>query len=335
MDEMKSVLDQLNYELFLAEQSLKMSLNSYDNKAMVVSEAADIIALNEGVADTIKKYLAQVTNAIQKAWNNFKTKIDGERIHLLLDKNGKYLSTDFKMKMPEEFEYPELNVWEDINNNCTVGDHLLDAGNYAQFKDYLETSDKFLAQYYPNWYEEGKKISEVFNEKCFSKADANHVVDNKLATQYSEFLLSYKDSINGIQEDIDAINKVNQNMESMIKQLVGESTVYIGKVLLEAPEDNNQQQQNNPQDDKNKFRNADPNAPKKDSSTDRKNIVNYYKAMTTILSAKMRTCNKVKNNSIRILTNYIKLQGGQVGVIPNKSEKKFTATANERTPQVK
>ena len=330
----KYIIDQLNYELFLAEQSLKMSLKSYDNKARLVTEAVDIMVLNEGVADTIKKYLAQVTNAIQKAWNNFKTKIDGERIHLLLDKNGKYLSTDFKMKLPEEFEYPELNVWEDINNNCTVGDHLLNAGNYAQFKDYLETSDKFLAQYYPNWYEEGKKIAEVFNEKCFSKADANHVVDNKLATDYSKFLLSYKDSINGIQEDIDAINKVNQNIETLVKQVVGESTVYIGNILLEV--ENDQQQQNtNTQDEKNKFRDADHNAPKKDSSTDRKNIVNYYKAMTSILSAKMRTCNKVKNNSIRILTNYIKLQGGQVGVLPNKNEKKFTATANENIPQVK
>lgn len=342
---MQSIIDQLNYEMFLAEQSMKMELKRIDTKAKTVTEATDIIILNEAVSDVIRKYIIKIAGAIQKAWNNFKAKIDNERIHALLDKNGKYLSTDMKMKLPVEFEIPNVDNFNELNAKIGLADHELNAGNYMQMKEYLGSTEAFYQQYYKDIYEQDKSIMDVFEEKCFTKAKETDIVDNTLAMKYSTFLLDYNKNIKLIQDDIDAINKANQNIDNLLKQVVGESSVYIGNyfILTEVgPNDNNPGQTPtppNPQDEKDQFRNADPNAPKKESGQDRKNIVTYYKAMTQILSAKMRTCNKIKNNSIKILSNYIKLQGGQVGIIKNNPEKQYRATANEVTnktiPQVK
>jgi hypothetical protein len=247
----------------------------------------------------------------------------------------------FNMKLPEGFEYPELNNWDTLNGDIKLSTNILDSNNYQQYKDDLETPDKFLQKYYPSMIENGKKPIDIFNEKCFSKADTTHSVNNELAQRYLKFLNEYKESTNHIQEDIDAINEANKSIENMIKQITGESTRYIGNILMEAPE--GQPQQNNApssptsvnqpteKENINKFRNADPNAPKKETGQDRKNIVNYYKAMTSILTAKMKTCNKIKRNSAKILTNYIKLQGGDVNEFHKKTIKQgLEARANKK-----
>lgn len=316
MDELKYIIDQMNYEIFLAEDAMNISMRQLAHKAKYVTEAADMVILNESVIEVIKKYIKKVADAIQKAWNTFKTKIDYKVIHFIIDNNKKYLESDFKMKLPTDFEYPELNEWNKINEEVTVGDNILNAGSYGQMSEYLESVDKFFAQYYNNYVEQENgqplKFTEVFTRRCFSKADDNHVMDKAVIGQYKDFLLGYKDQVELIQSDIDAINEVSQNIDSLLRQIgVTESTTFIGDILLEAD------------DDQNKFRNADPNAEdkKQNNSKDRQNIVTYYKAMTQILTAKMRTCNKVKSNALRVVTNFVRLQGGLVKLPDNLKKK--------------
>lgn len=313
--EYKGIVDQMNYEIFLAEEAMRISLRNLDRKAKLVTEAADIEMLNEAVVDVIKTYIKKVAQSIQKAWNNFKAKIDYKLIHFVIDNNKKYLESDFKMKLPDEFMYPEINEWTNINENCTIGDNMLNAGNYAQMSEYLESPEAFLKQYYQAFVEvengEQLKLSEVFEKRCFSKADQNQVVDKVLISQYVEFLNDYNTQVQGIQADIDSINNINANIDQFLRQVVNASTVYIGDIIMEAEENTN------------KFRSADPNDQNNggNNSKDRKNITTYYKAMTQILTAKMRTCNKVKSNALRIVTNFVRLQGGIVK-IPKPGEKK-------------
>lgn len=351
MDEQREIYDQLLYEQFLAEQVLKSGMGRLEKQ--VLSESTNVEVLNEAFADMIQKYLRTVTDSMQKAWNNFKNKIDYVAIEKAIKGEEKYLESDFKMKLPTDYLYPELNEWNSINENCTIGDNLLSTANYAQMSEYLESPEKFLDQYYKEYVEQdnGKqmKFADVFEKRCFSKASEQQVVDKNLIAQYVDFLNSYKEQIEKIQSDIDAINQVNSNMDELIKQIGGANNVTAptnnrpepqqqataasaiikgSSYVLEADD------QPKPENT-NKFRNVDPNAPDptKNSSKDRQNIVNYYKAMTSILTAKMRTCNKVKNNSLRIVMNFVRLQGGYK--IAKKVEVQQTRTTNTTAPQVK
>lgn len=350
MDEFRGIYDQYIYEEFLAEQILKRELRNLDNKAKVITEATELEVLNEAFIDTIQKYLRSVTASMQKAWNNFKSKIDYVAIKKAIEGEEKYLTSDFKMKLPDDFMYPELNEWNNINENCTLGSNLLNTSNYAQISQYLESPESFLKQYYAEFVEQenGKqmRLVDVFEKRCFSKASNQQVVGKELIEQYVDFLNSYKNQIEMIQADIDAINQVNSNMDELIKQIGGANNVS-------APTNNRPQATNastimrgsnyifeaddQPKpENTNRFRNADPNAPDptKNNSKDRQNIVNYYKAMTSILTAKMRTCNKVKSNSLRIVMNFVRLQGGYK--IAKKAEVQQTrTTTNTNAPQVK
>ena len=355
MDEFRGIYDQYIYEEFLAEQTLKRELSNLNKKTGVITESAELEILNEAFSEAIQKYLRSVTGSMQKAWNNFKGKIDYVAIKKAIDGEEKYLTSDFKMKLPDNFQYPELNEWNNINENCTLGDNLLNASNYAQMSQYLESPEAFLKQYYAEFVEQenGKqmKLADVFAKRCFSDASDQQVVGKELIAQYVDFLNNYKNQIELIQSDIDAINQVNDSMEDLIKQIGGANN-------LSAPTNNKPEPQQQQQataasaiirgssyileaDDQpkpentNKFRNADPNAPDptKNNSKDRQNIVNYYKAMTSILTAKMRTCNKVKSNSLRIVMNFVRLQGGYK--VAKKVEVQQTKTTNTNAPQVK
>ena len=57
--------------------------------------------------------------------------------------------------------------------------------------------------------------------------------------------------------------------------------------------------------------------------------------MTQILTAKMRTCIKVKSNALRIVTNFVRLQGG-ITKLPQKNANTTTVQrTTNTTPQVK
>jgi hypothetical protein len=163
-------------------------------------------------------------------------------------------------------------------------------------------------------------------------------------------LNNYKDQIEMIQTDIDAINQVNSNMDDLIKQIGGGNNAT-GPTTTNKPQPEPQQQQATQAsaimrglgyileaegENTKAFRNADPNAPDptKNNNKDRQNIVNYYKAMTSILTAKMRTCNKVKSNSLRIVMNFVRLQGGYK-IEKKVEEVKNTVNRTTNAPQVK
>lgn len=322
IDEMDGIEAQMKYEMYLAEETMRMELRRLDNQRTMVTEAADIQILNEAVLEVIKKYLKNVTASMQKAWDNFKNKIDDTVTQFVIgERNKKYLESDFKMKLPDDYQYPEINVWTDINQNCNIGDNLLTTSNYKQMSEYLDSPDNFLKQYYPNFVEQENgtqmRMIDVFEKRCFSRASEQMVVERNLISEYTNFLRDYRSQVEGIQADIDAINQVNNNIDQMLQQL-GITEAFV----LEA-------------DENNKFRSADPNDQNKgNNSKDRQIIVNYYKAMTQILTAKMRTCNKVKANALRIVINFVRLQGG-VTNIKNKVTAAVQRTTNERTPQVK
>jgi hypothetical protein len=240
------------------------------------------------------------------------------------------------MKLPDDFMYPIIDEWNKINEGCRVGSNILGNSNYAQMSEYLESPDKFYKQYYNEYVEEENgnmlSFSESFEKKCFKKAIRNQTMQLNDINSYKKFLNAYKDQVNMIQEDIESINNVSQNVNGLLNSL-SESGVFIGTIILEQENDQPQQTQStitvsanaNPKENTKVFRSADPNndksAQKEKRGKDRKNITTYYKAMTQLLSAKMRTCNKVKSNALKIVTNFVRLQGGIVK-IPKPEEKK-------------
>ena len=325
--EYKAIIDQMNYEIFLAEESMKLTLRGLERKSKIVTEASDMNILNEAAGDAIMDFIRKVTQSIQKAWNNFKAKIDDTIIQNILERNKELLAKDAPMKLPDDFMYPDVKEWIEINNNCKVGSNILNSSSYAQMSEYLESPDKFYKQYYNEYVEEenGKVLSfsEVFEKRCFKKAVPNQIIKQTDIKPYVDFLKGYNnEQVKLIQEDIESINNVSQNVNSLLNSL-SESGVFIGSIILEGENDQPQQTQStittsatsDPKENTKTFRSADPNnnkaAQKEKRGKDRKNITTYYKAMTQLLSAKMRTCNKVKSSALKIVTNYVRLQGGK------------------------
>lgn len=324
--EYKAIIDQMNYEIFLAEESMKLTLRGLERKSKIITETSDMNILNEAAGDAIMDFIRKVTQSIQNAWNKFKAKMDYKVIQMILDHNKELLAKDAPMKLPDDFMYPDVKEWIEINNKCKVGSNILDSSSYAQMSEHLESPDKFYKQYYNEYVEEenGKVLSfsEVFEKRCFKKAVPNQIMKKMDIDPYVDFLNKYNEQVNLIQTDIESINKVSQNVNGLLNSL-SESGVFIGSIILEGENDQPQQTQStittsatsDPKENTKTFRSADPNnnkaAQKEKRGKDRKIITTYYKAMTQLLSAKMRTCNKVKSSALKIVTNYVKLQGGK------------------------
>ena len=310
----------LLYEISKAEDNYYRSLARIYHEAELYGpllEASDYVVLNEGVKETIMKYLQSVTAAISKAWNAFKERRVKEELVELINKNRDKLNSDFKMFMPKEFEVPNIDTWDRLFNQIEIKDYGMNYQSWVQNKT-LEDADTFIKNQYPELVDGDKSIDQVLHEKIFKVTQRDEVMHKGLVTKYSDFLLRYGDQYNKISKDIDSLNASNKNIEEMLAKITNEATCFLGdKIFTMLYEADNNQPQPSPQEQKEKeeakFRSADPNDQNSDESKnklaqDRKYIVTYYKASTKVFSAKLKTCNAIRSASEKIVNNFIKLQ---------------------------
>ena len=315
----------LLYEISKAEDNYYRSLARIYHEASLYGpllEASDYVVLNEGVKETIMKYLQSVTTAITKAWTAFKERRVKEELVELINKNRDKLNSDFKMFMPKEFEVPNIDTWDRLFNQIEIKDYGMNYQSWVQNKT-LEDVDTFIKNQYPELVDGDKPMDQVLHEKIFKVTQNNEVMHKGLVTKYSDFLLRYGDQYNKISKDIDSLNASNKNIEEMLAKITNEATCFLGDqiftMLFEADpnQNNNNQPQLSPQEQKEKeeakFRSADPNDQNSEENKnklaqDRKYIVTYYKASTKVFSTKLKTCNAIRSASEKIVNNFIKLQ---------------------------
>jgi len=326
-----------------AEQSLNLELTILDARAKVTTEATEMAAINEAFKDAMVEYINKVVDGVQKAWNKFKERgTITDKLKQRLTAAQAQFNSDFRMRLPVDppFEYPNLEQWDDINGKLTLQD--MNQGTYNGMKQYLETKDDFIKHYYQQFLVGNNDIKESINQKVFPPNGSATVVTKAEATQFRDFLFTYPAQWRIIEEDLKKVNNSAKNVETMLSTIMATpaaatESMYIGDRLSYLTEDDNPA---------GKFANADTGettAPKGsggEGGADRKYISNYFKASTAVISAKLATCNKVRNQALKICLNYIKLQGGATakaaatGETQTKSAQTQGGTRGDRVGQV-
>ena len=314
-------------ELYSAESEMVQRLALIDNMALTEAESPQV--LNEALKEVITQYIQKITLSITKAWAAFKGKQVDNKLMELINKNTDKLNSGYQMLGPEGFVPPQIQVWNNLSEKVTIPEFT--QANYNGWKDgkYLESSEAFNKQFFPDFVDGDLAPKDVLNKKVFPEegkgGNTRYPINGDKIGEMVEFLKGYSKNVDTLGKSIDKFNASNKNIQTLLNSLQ-ESTTYMGYSLLsEAPEDNNQQNNTNTQQsttvDKNagnKSVPADPNDPKngdkKNNNTeDRKNIVTYYKACTAIFSAELRTCIKIETRAAKLVKDYINLQGGNEG----------------------
>ena len=342
-------LDNLDYELYLAERNLNASLVRCHLESLNASPS-EYAALNESFKESIIGYINKVTASVQKVWDNFKGKYDKARVEKLFVDYAPVFASGAKttpILLPVDFDVPVIDAWDSINNAVKLEE--LTAANYNSLKDELENPNDYIKSKYKEFYDEKLSIYEKFEERAFHKSRDGEALDRDGIEPMREFMLNYGDQLDLIQQDLDKVNNSNKNVENMLNTILASANEAsnIGDILLDfITEDQTTSSTTtttvststgtgNDNGNSNKFRSTDPNIGSKgggEKSKDRKYIVNYYKASTKVISAKLRLCNKINGKSFTICQNFAKLQNIEPVNAKKKTEPNQNASA-ERKPE--
>ena len=303
------------------------------NRLSIMNESSydELIVVTEGAKEKLVEYIQKVNNSASRAWGNFKADRDRSQIEKTINKdNLKYFATNFRMLCPRNFRIPNMEAWRNIRDTFTV--IQINSSSYNNIRQYLETTESFKKQYYPDFFRENELTIQTLNRRVFYQSSGTEVIARNNINQYVNFLLHYNDQMQSIADDIDSINISNQNIQKMIasyptnemynlifelrevlhEDLNSSSQQTISKYSYRSNTNYNRLQRKS--DPTKKFRSADrpnqnPSKLNQDSvKAQSKYIRNYYRVSMNLISCKMKVCARIKNQSLRLCKNYIKLQ---------------------------
>lgn len=309
----------------LYELNLK-SLAEFNNDLVLLcnqykgtSDPSTIRSLNEASVEAIFDYMQKVSNNCQKAWDNFKKAKDTEKIIDVINKqNQPYFGSGFRMQCPPGFYAPLINEWNRIKNSAKV--IILTEASYNANKPYMENELSFKHRFYRNNFDEDyEDFYDNWKRKVFVKTTGKEVIGQQEVTEFVNFLTNYNAEIDEIGNDIDCINTTNKNIKTMLQavpteeafdmvlglnQIINEYGIQLGSKFKDANEVYNKKIKTQTIS----FNREQKKMQKKEAKNDKKYLVNYYSISMEVISTKMKLCNTIKNQSIKILKKYISLQ---------------------------
>lgn len=367
----------MNYELFCAEQIALNAIEADNTLSKVLTESNDIVVVNEDLKATLTDYINKVIAAVQKAWDNLKQSIDQKAIDSVINANNmKYLqNANHTMYEKEGFEIPDYAACNTFLSK-EVPAHDANSGD---MDGALASVDAFMDKYFKE-YTDGttgdnkKDFKTVVNEKLFKVAKVQDIkIDSNKIKDAMNFLKSYKDNMDTISKDIEAINKSSKADETVISAMgnVGTKTAAANASAIslqdtmdiyfnEADTPNaastattpaatttggNAAPEKKEADPGNKATSADTNNnnngdDKKDTSKDnqdKKNMITYYTSASKVLSTKMAMLNKIMMRSVIMCKDFITTQDQKVqgATATNAAPEANNNGGNTNTNQVK
>lgn len=367
-NQMDFIESSLYYSLYLAENDFMRQLAVIDNKAKYVTEASNYKILNEALLDTIRQFFTRLVKAIGDAFNKFKETMASEKamsdVLNLINKNKNLLSGDFRLQLPDNFEYPNIDNWNKLFDsiNTDIQNKEFTKQNYDSWKsaNALESPDAFIKH-------EFNSLSSINNDNLLdgmhnlifgnTKNEKGAIVASDKAQVYADFLTNYKSQVDNISKQIDSINKSIKNIDSYLQTIKGTNESYLGlnralSILNEedysATSSTPQQNQSQPapsvdtstnNNANDTFRDADnPNGDqnKNNDAQDRKFITHYAQAITKVLQTEMQLSNQIRVNCIKIVSNYInmylKKNGNTQNNTNNEQQNQQQNTGNDNGP---
>lgn len=296
---------EFHYEVYLAEQDMFNSLFNQGN--IFVNESANIVAVNEAVKETIIGYLKKISESIQKAWNRF-LEIVGSKADKVYFKSIEKRINEAKDPKFTIVNYRDYDITKLLNIK-------LPEFNYEEMKQYLDTKDNFISQYFSDINsQEGKNLSEKIDNMVVRYTRDERCTVELLQRMYKFCTTDYDNYIEPIKNNIKSLNVSNRVISDLANKVIDsqqsatEAVAIYESFIHEAEEKKNV-----------KFED-DPDRKKDDHKAIMKHISTFYSACTDVLSAQMRVFKNIYNQNKRTINHYIK---------PTKKEKSGETKAPE------
>lgn len=294
---------ELEYNNFLAEQELFDNLLSLS--CSIYHESVGLFLIQEDYKDTVNNYIEKIVAGIQKAWNNFKEKVINVTVKPILDSvNANIDSYDGAL---------EVQYWHKYNLN------KFDSLRMVDFNFELLSSSENKTDYYNKAYsgimtDKNLSLKENIINLIIDTEDTHTVTVDEMKEMYDFCTRGFKERVQKIETEIDALNKNINTMKTAINvssvggevQTVSNQTEIQNNsadilsdlyesynVVLNEAEDNNS-----------KSTKISNNNQEKDNTNNQKNNVKkmtwYLSGNTDIFSAKLKILRQKYLDSIRI-----------------------------------
>ena len=347
---------EFSYDIFLAEQSLFEDIVDLDIK--ITNENTGIISIEEGIKDTLLKYLTKIKNAVQKVWERFKNAltdaIDGKYLNMIKDR-VKNFDPNCEISNFPEIDYNTLN-------SIKIKDF-----DYNTMRDHLDSVDHYIDTEYSGTLPKtgDQTIEERLEAKCV-KMITIECHNKELLDIYKYVSTDFKDDIKILEGDIKNINDSQQNIVDLAnsgidnvevnnKPVKTQESAIIEANISHDPSsvqgnpagsmmkggsnnaNNNTQQQatttkvgttNNQNDPDNTNPNykqlnpAETEEEKQKRDQVLKQVQVYMSASCSLLSAKLKICRNKYKKYMKVLKHFIPM--GNAIVNKNKPEQKVT-----------
>lgn len=298
--------EELQYEIFLADQALDESLSIYGKRLLLESD--DIDVLQEGIIDSLTGYLNKIIEAIQKVWNKF--------IEWLEQRDQKFLKSIAKEIATAKNPNFQVNHYTRFDMNTFQTTNVVPF-NYDEMKEFLTGGSKrFCNKYYPDF--------DMEKYDSIKKACRAHIVtsiDNNVQVTVEMLQLGYKYCTQGYQiykeqlkEDMDSMNKSTESILNKARLVIKEAALMYYDIIMEA--DNNvdpNTDQGKPVAAKISDNGQDPKEKeqaKTEANQTIKNVKTYTKICTGVLSAKMEIVRDLYKENFAIVNHYVKVDRG-------------------------
>ena len=199
---------EFSYDIFLAEQGLFEDMT--DLLVDITNESFGLISINEGVKDTLLKYLTKIKNAVQKVWEKFKNMltdaVDSKYLNMIKDRVKEFDPNC------EISNYPEIDYTKFGNIKAIDFD-------YNTMKEYLDNTDHFIDHYYGTYMprSNNENIDQRIQKYCMT---LNTIVCHNLELMnvYKYVTDGFKGDIKILEADIKNFNDSQNNIISTAEQ---------------------------------------------------------------------------------------------------------------------
>jgi hypothetical protein len=281
---------ELAYNLYREGKILEANTTSLELKSL--TESTEVI--QEGVADTIRKYVNKIIKGIQSAWDKFKGNVTKSRL--------KYTDEQVKAALEKE---PHITVNDyidykpDTMNNIKIGEL-----NYNTMANDLKDVPTFMKKYYSSIYsDQNKSIYDNIRAKCLGQRSDKYKITKEDLSRMYDYTSKYDEFKTKLEEEIKVINKAADASDYIARTsaTTAESVSTLDDTMkyyfTEADDEPKPTIVKDEEEENKEGNTTEGGEEKKEDKNDNSEVVtkvqNYFKAVSEILSSEMRISREI------------------------------------------
>lgn len=212
----------LYYDLFIEEKNAYHEL--FTLGALSLNESTGLVIVQEGLKDTIQKYIKKITDGLQAVWNRFDKFFDDkyqESLNQMAPIMNQELTPQFTMT-----NFPEYDI------DAFVNIKLVEF-QYPQMKEDLAKRETFLSKYYSalaSKMQDGESIKDGMDKLCVKSRKDTQCTPELLQGFWKFITEDYQKYKDQIAKDLDTIKNSNKLIETVVDTVADAQTAVTGQV---------------------------------------------------------------------------------------------------------